>query len=355
MTQDELLEAHPRSEPQSPGAEASDRSRGDLDDGDPGLIDSHLGVDRALRQAEGPRRGLRSSGTLRLNLRRQAGRRDVDRLLEEGTVERVGLVEERKHAQLPSHEEAFESNLHPGDEILDEDFRARVACAHRNGRILQDAGEPLPRRHELRWVIGTNYATASRKEGRLENARIPHSACPDAWTLVPAKKPVARRPHPCLGQPLPHPCLVARRGHRGHRVVQQAQPPRNGGGHDRRPLVHTHDGSDRRFRREDGDPVGARREIGKIELEKPRGIEALHRARLLRGNRHVQLELRCRGQEVGRAVARCRQEEQHARHGAHRSPNWTGPGVHRVQRLGWDLEPRSLDWRDGLRGRPASG
>ena len=145
MAQDELLEAHPRSEPQSPGAEASDRSRGDLDDEDPGLVDSHLGVDRALRQAEGPRRGLRSSGTLRLNLRRQARRRDVDRLLEEGTVERVGLVEERKHAQLPSHEEAFESNLHPGDEILDEDFRGRVACAHRNGRILQDAAEPLPR------------------------------------------------------------------------------------------------------------------------------------------------------------------------------------------------------------------
>ena len=57
-----------------------------------------------------------------LSSARQPGRRDVDRLLEEGAVERVGLVEEREHLELAVGQQALQRDLAPGDEVLDQEW-----------------------------------------------------------------------------------------------------------------------------------------------------------------------------------------------------------------------------------------
>jgi hypothetical protein len=77
---------------------------GDFEHPHAGCVHAHLGVDRAIGQAE---RGDRlSSGfdNCRLDRFRLARRRDVDGLLEEGTIERIGLVEYRDDVETPAAE-----------------------------------------------------------------------------------------------------------------------------------------------------------------------------------------------------------------------------------------------------------
>ena len=55
-----------------------------------------------------------------VSLIRQAGRRDVNRLLEIRALERVGLVENRENAQLAPGEQCFDGNFRAGNVALDE-------------------------------------------------------------------------------------------------------------------------------------------------------------------------------------------------------------------------------------------
>ena len=93
---------------------------------------------------------------------RQARGRDVDRLLEEGAVERVGLVEERQHVQLAVGQQPLQRHLEAGDERLDQEMvslgRAR---SRRSSSRPRDARE---RRDELGRVVGADHAAAAGEQ-----------------------------------------------------------------------------------------------------------------------------------------------------------------------------------------------
>jgi len=74
-------------------AHASDRARSDFDGPDAAFVDAEFGVDGAVRQTYGADclRGAAMDRCLLLD--REAGRRDVNRFLEERSVERIGLIE----------------------------------------------------------------------------------------------------------------------------------------------------------------------------------------------------------------------------------------------------------------------
>ena len=55
-----------------------------------------------------------------LDRHRLARRGDVDRLLEERAVERVGLVEDGQHLEGPGHQEGLDGDFGAGDEALDQ-------------------------------------------------------------------------------------------------------------------------------------------------------------------------------------------------------------------------------------------
>ncbi len=111
-------------ETQCSRTEPADRPRGDLEDENP----QHAGfrVDAAFRMngtvAQADRRGrVRDGGRDRaLNLDRGGRRRHVDRLLEERSVERIGLVEQRQQLKPTVVHQPFDRVLDAGDELLDE-------------------------------------------------------------------------------------------------------------------------------------------------------------------------------------------------------------------------------------------
>ena len=117
----DFFEADPGPEAEGPGAEAANRARRQLDNGEFAReADTQLGVDRSLLQPEGPGgigHGPFEGGE---SLRRMSGRRDVDGLLKERTVERVGFVEDGEDVEGATVEEAFDGDFHSPDELLDE-------------------------------------------------------------------------------------------------------------------------------------------------------------------------------------------------------------------------------------------
>ena len=137
-----MFEAHPRPEREQPRAVAPDGAAGDLDDPRIAVVDAQLGVHRALGQAVGGASCAYPLGRERLDRFRQPRRRDVDRLFEEGAVERVRLVEDREHGQRSARQHAFEGDLRPRDERLDEQRAVLryAALLGAGGRIGQDAG-----------------------------------------------------------------------------------------------------------------------------------------------------------------------------------------------------------------------
>ena len=110
----------------------------------------------AARRARGRSRGRAPARPLSprrrcvLVVRGQPRRRDVKRLLERRTVQRIGLVEQRHHLQVPARQDAFDGELGPGDERLDQDlFGGRgIGSAHR--RIGEQARQPRERRRQRR-------------------------------------------------------------------------------------------------------------------------------------------------------------------------------------------------------------
>src|SRR5690349_14359582 len=86
-------------EPQRAGAKAADRTRSHLQHEHTCVVHAALGVNRSVKQAE-RERGRVDGGTDRGELaRRSPRRRDVNRFLEEGTVERLRLVEDSQNFQ----------------------------------------------------------------------------------------------------------------------------------------------------------------------------------------------------------------------------------------------------------------
>src|ERR1700674_2439419 len=100
MPEDQLLEGDAGPESKRSRAEATDGARGDLEHPDAAVVEPELGVDRAVGQAKRASGSCRGCQDLRLPLLGQPRRRDVDRLLEEGAVQRIGLVEDGQRLEL---------------------------------------------------------------------------------------------------------------------------------------------------------------------------------------------------------------------------------------------------------------
>ena len=108
-------------------------------------------------------------------LERRGGKargRHVDRLLEKGTVQRIGLVEDRQDLEGAVGQETFHRDLRPGNVLLDEDPRCRVPAPSRNVRVREDRSDSPPGRAEGLRIVPPDHAAASREKRRLQNARV---------------------------------------------------------------------------------------------------------------------------------------------------------------------------------------
>ena len=102
VAQQQRFERDARAELQRARAQPPDAARRDVDRPRAVVVDSQLGVEWAVPQAERAGGGGRGASHLLLPVGRQPRRRHIDRLLEEGAHEGVGLVEDRQHLELAS-------------------------------------------------------------------------------------------------------------------------------------------------------------------------------------------------------------------------------------------------------------
>ena len=162
-------------------AEAADRARRDLQHhrlepgrgrAQPQLACTAPSERPSARAAGGGR--LRDPGLGGLG---QPRRRHVDGLLEEGAVERIGLVEEGQGAEDAALQQAFERHLAARHEVLHQDGVGPLAQL-RHVRRAQDLADALEGGHELRRVVRPDHAAAGREHQRLEHARVRHAAAP---------------------------------------------------------------------------------------------------------------------------------------------------------------------------------
>ena len=168
-----MLETHPRPEREQPRAVAPDGAAGDLDDPRIAVVDAQLGVHRSLGQSVSGAPFTYPLGRQRLHGPRQPRRRHVDRLFEEGAVERVRLVEDREHGQLSARQHAFERDLRPRDERLDEQRAALLGAGERigrgtGGRADRDAGERIGRNAGGRAGRGAGERIGRNAGGRTD-------------------------------------------------------------------------------------------------------------------------------------------------------------------------------------------
>ncbi len=135
VTKEELLERHCglriadcglRLEAQRARTQAADRPGGDFEHEDAFSVHPALGVDRTVAQAErgGGAADTADDGALHVV---GCGRgREIDRLLEERAVQRIGLVEDRERVQPAAGQQPFERVLTAGNESFDERRRVRL-------------------------------------------------------------------------------------------------------------------------------------------------------------------------------------------------------------------------------------
>ena len=112
MAQDEFLQRHPQSVFQDARAQPTDGPAGDFNDPGFAVMDPQFGVDRPLRESHGRGSPLDGVGRGLLRFRGQARRRHVNRLLEIGSFQRIGLVEQREHVQAAAAQQALQGHLH---------------------------------------------------------------------------------------------------------------------------------------------------------------------------------------------------------------------------------------------------
>ena len=94
VTQDQLFQTrkHPR-------AQTADGPGCDLQHPHAAPVYPHLGVHRPAREAQRLNRAFCGANDIPLRLRALARGRDINGLFEVGTIQRIGLVEQRQYAQ----------------------------------------------------------------------------------------------------------------------------------------------------------------------------------------------------------------------------------------------------------------
>ena len=152
-------------------------------------------------------------------------RRDVDRFLEERTVERIGLVEDRQHVKRPVVQHPFDREFAPVNEVLDEHVVVRVEALAPDVRRLQDARAADRRRRSSSGRLSARMtprlpesASGFTTHGKRDR---PRAASGDRWPGAASRTTGPGRP--ARAQPLPRPLLVARHGRGFGAVPGQAK------------------------------------------------------------------------------------------------------------------------------------
>jgi hypothetical protein len=201
-------------------------------------------------------------------------RRHVDRLLEEGAVERIGLVEEGEQAEPPAVEEPLERHLPPGHEGLDQHPPALGVPAPPVLRRLEDGVEAPPGGGEAGRIVGAHDAAARAHEHRLQHAReaegrldLARHACRGVGDRGGE---MAGRPHPAALERLAHRPLVARRAGGIRRVVPEPEGRARSRRELRPRIIDPEDSVERPLARRGED--GRERLLGPIEVAEERGV-----------------------------------------------------------------------------------
>src|ERR1700686_123473 len=168
MPEDQLLEGDAGPESKCPRAESTDGARGDLEHPDASVVQPELGVDRAVRQAKrasSPRGG---RDDLSLPVRWKARWCDIDRLLEEGAVQRIGFVEDGQHLELAPAKQRLDRHLLPRDEALHQDGSADSIWPARG----DDRRHAREDRGKAGGILDLHHTLAARKVEGLDDAGI---------------------------------------------------------------------------------------------------------------------------------------------------------------------------------------
>ena len=264
VAEDHLLQADAGPEAQRAGAQPPDGPGCHLEDDHlPGRGEASLGVDGTVDEADGGGGGDDGAVEALDQRGRMAGRGDVERLLEVGAVEGVGLVERGQDVELPVGQQRLDRHLDAGHERLDED-----GLLGPSARCGGDGPDPVGHRHRLHGGVGPDHPPASRQRTRLD-----HTGQPDGVGQLGHVVPGEDQAMTGLGQTgsshqPAHGCLVPGGRHRLRWVVAQPEAGRRSGGRlhsllvdghhrrHRRPPVQGLDGVGRRQRIREGDDDG---------------------------------------------------------------------------------------------------
>ena len=161
-----FFQAMTRAEAKEPGALAPDGARRGLQQPCLSRVPPELRMHGPRDKTEGRHRLADALGDAYLGDPAETARGDVDALLEERTVKRIGLVEDRQHLEPAVEQQPLQRDLRPRDEGLDQKQRSfiLVPC------IRHDGAHPLDGGRELPGVIGPNDPAAGRHRNRLDHA-----------------------------------------------------------------------------------------------------------------------------------------------------------------------------------------
>jgi hypothetical protein len=122
MSEKQLLQRQLVTKAQGTGAETADGARGNLQGPGALLIDPQLRMNRSVAKPKRCRDIGGARGDLVLNRCGQTRWRDVNRLLKERTIQRIGFIEEGEHMQLTVCQESLKGDFSPRDKAFDEDL-----------------------------------------------------------------------------------------------------------------------------------------------------------------------------------------------------------------------------------------
>ena len=115
MAQNDFLERHPRPKAKRPSAQPADRPRGHIDRPRSLIVQAQFGVQRTILETQRLCRPPRRLDHFLDLLVRQSRRRDVDRLLEKRTIQRIRLVEDGQRMQLAIPQQALQRDFRAWD------------------------------------------------------------------------------------------------------------------------------------------------------------------------------------------------------------------------------------------------
>src|SRR5207247_10544221 len=135
-------------EPERSRAEAANRTRGRFEHEHAFVVDATFRMDRTVPETDGARGLCHRPDDGLLHPLRRARWCDVQRLLKEWTVERIGFVEHRQQVSLAAVDERLDGILAAGNEALDQRVLVQLVTFHPDVRRLKQSPQAIARAGE---------------------------------------------------------------------------------------------------------------------------------------------------------------------------------------------------------------